>query len=192
MKQPFILIFLFVVIVGGALWLLTRANPEQPVAETATEISPAAPEVPTDYVGLSEADAEALAGANGVMFRVVERDGQMLPATRDFREGRISAVIESGVVVSYTVESRIPAPSAEDGSNTQDVPAPVVEDDVAGTHDEIIGMTVAEAEVYATANNIPFRIGSVDGESRPVTMDYRPGRITASVVDGLVTEYTVE
>jgi len=192
MKQPVVLIFLSIAIVGAAYWLFTRTTPEQPVAETATEITPAAPEVPTDYIGLSEADAEALAGANGVMFRVVERDGQMLPTTRDFREGRISAVVENGMVVSYTVESMNPTPSAEEGSNPEDTPASVVEDDVAGIHDEIIGMTVADAEAYAATNNIPFRIGSVDGESRPVTMDYRPGRITASVVDGLVTEYTVE
>jgi hypothetical protein len=32
----------------------------------------------------------------------------------------------------------------------------------------------------------------IDGEPLAVTMDYQPGRITASVVDDIVVDYSVE
>jgi heat shock protein HslJ len=59
-------------------------------------------------------------------------------------------------------------------------------------HDEIIGMTEDEAAAYAEINKLPFRIGTIDGEGRPVTADFRPGRITAELEGGVVTGYTVE
>lgn len=56
----------------------------------------------------------------------------------------------------------------------------------------LIGLSVDEAKAYAAANNTDFRIGSIDGEFLPVTMDYRPGRITASIEKDIVVSYTVE
>lgn len=55
-----------------------------------------------------------------------------------------------------------------------------------------INLTVAEAEMLAASNDVPFRVVELDGESLPATMDYRPGRINAKVKGGLVTEVTVE
>lgn len=54
--------------------------------------------------GMSEEDAARLAQTVGVSFRVVERDGQPLAVTMDYRPGRINAVITNGAVVSYTIE----------------------------------------------------------------------------------------
>ena len=59
-------------------------------------------------------------------------------------------------------------------------------------HDEIIGMTTAEAEAYAEAKAVDFRVGTIDGEPMPVTLDYRPGRITAEIANGIVVGYNVE
>lgn len=59
-------------------------------------------------------------------------------------------------------------------------------------HDDIIGMTEAEAEAYADDEGVQFRVGYRDGEDLAVTMDYIPGRITASVEDGVIVSYTVE
>jgi ABC-type amino acid transport substrate-binding protein len=56
------------------------------------------------FVGMTEAGAEEYASTNNIMFRVVMRDGESLPATMDLRPGRINAVVTGGVVVSYTVE----------------------------------------------------------------------------------------
>ncbi len=217
-----------VVVAGGAYWVLTHETadapaddttnsptdatddatattdtPDEPESGTTNEASaepPASASSDTDYVGLTEAEAEELATENDVPFRVVERDGEPLPTTRDYRPGRINAVVTGGVVVSYTVEGVDMDKGGDDqgdpDANKYDFGDPPVSDetdaDTEGTHDAIIGLSVAEAEAYAEAEDVPFRIGSVDGEPRPVTMDYRPGRITADVVDGVVTDYSVE
>ncbi len=128
-----------------------------------------------DYTGLTVAQAEEIAEAREEMFRVVEIDGEPQPTTRDFRVGRINATVEGGVITSYTIESM----QAEQG-------------DESDTNDEIIGMTTAEAEAYAAENEVDFRVGMLDGESLPVTLDYRIGRITAEVENDVVVGYTVE
>ncbi|MCI4664695.1 MAG: hypothetical protein MRY74_08230 [Neomegalonema sp.] len=56
------------------------------------------------YVGLTVADARALAKKSAVPFRVVMRDGKHLIVTRDYRPGRINAAVEKGVVTSASVE----------------------------------------------------------------------------------------
>jgi len=56
---------------------------------------------------------------------------------------------------------------------------------------EIIGMTEAEAEVYAQATGVPFRVTQRDGEDLPVTMDYVPGRINAVVEGETVVDFTI-
>ena len=55
----------------------------------------------------------------------------------------------------------------------------------------LVGMKVARARNAAEEAGYAFRVVSVDGENRPVTMDYRPDRLNATVVDGRVTEVTV-
>jgi hypothetical protein len=68
----------------------------------------------------------------------------------------------------------------------------ITEEVDANEHDELIGMSEAEAADYASEQGVPFRVGSRDGEQLPLTMDYVVGRITADLVDGIVTDYTVE
>lgn len=208
MNRTLILILGGVLALGLLVWVLL---PEETVAPTPADpvtvtepgdgTSPVGDPTP-DYTGLSEAAAEGLAVENGVPFRVVERDGEMLPTTRDYRPGRINATVEAGVVTSYVVEGEL-EPVSDGGkkqgdpdANKYDFGDPVVSpvDGVTatGAHDEIIGMTEAQAQAYAEAAEVPFRVGFRDGEPLPLTMDYRPGRITASIEDGVVTEYTVE
>lgn len=55
----------------------------------------------------------------------------------------------------------------------------------------LVGMKAARARQAAAAEGYEFRVVSVDGQSKPVTMDYRPDRLNATVVDGRVTEVTV-
>lgn len=206
MKQTLIGVLLLLILGGLAYWALMQNDANEPAPqltdETEAPAQPApedvaeVPAVPADYVGLSEAEAEALAAANEVPFRVVERDGEMLSVTKDYRPGRINAVVSDEVVVSYTVEGSGEPMELDKGgeqgdpnANKYDFGDPPAAVDA---HDAIIGMSQAEAEAYAAEVGVPFRIGSVDGQARPVTMDYRPGRITASTVAGVVTEYTVE
>lgn len=133
-----------------------------------------------DYVGMSVPDAEAKATAAGVQFRVVKRDGESLAVTKDYRPGRINATVENDVVVSYEIEGEAMSSS----SATSDTPQTEDED--------YIGMTAMQAEAKASLMNVPFRVVMRDGESLPVTMDYRPGRINATVEGDIVVSYEVE
>ncbi len=134
---------------------------------------------PADYVGMTTVEAQAKAEAEGVPFRVVIEDGQPKPITKDLREGRINATVANGVVTEYTVESIKPVVDEANVSASSSI-------------NTIVGMTIAEAEAYAKTNNVPFRVVMKDGESLPVTMDLRPGRINAVVEAGLVVSYTIE
>ena len=162
-----------------------------------------------DYTGVPIKQATEIAEARGEMFRVVEIDGEIQPATRDFQQGRINASVSDGVVTSYTVEGSEsvsdsqPAegtagsqtnPMFQDSTLEGDIIEPESSSDTAAgnEHDAIIGTSVAEAEAYAEANDVDFRTGTIDGQPMPVTLDYRPGRITAEIENNVVVGYTVE
>jgi hypothetical protein len=51
-----------------------------------------------DFVGIPEADAEALARRRGFVLRVVERDGEQLAVTEDFSTSRINVAVRDGRV----------------------------------------------------------------------------------------------
>jgi hypothetical protein len=142
-----------------------------------TEVIEEVPATVTSYIGLTAIEAADYAERQGDLFRVVEIDGEPQAVTKDYAEGRINAIVQNDVVTSYTVE----------GLETQPVekPAPAETDDY-------ISLTVEQAQALAETNGVAFRIGMIDGEPLAVTMDYRPGRITASVVDDIVVDYSVE
>jgi hypothetical protein len=165
-NKNILIVLIILTLVFGAYLFLTK--------EDGTEVKVDA----TDYVGMSPTTGENKAEADGVLFRVVEIDGNSQPITKDLRPGRINATVENDVVVSYTVEAKTP-PAQEPA--TQET-----------NNDKIIGMTNTEAVEYTKANNIMFRVGAIDGEFLPVTMDYRPGRITAELENDIVIKYTVE
>lgn len=143
------------------------------------ESAESAPAQTDVIIGKTVPEAEAYAQNEDVLFRVVEIDGVEQPTTRDFQEGRISATVEDGVVTDYSVETIISDPEENNEAGSS-------------THDAIIGMTVPEAETYAKAKGVDFRVGTIDGEGMPVTLDFRPGRITAETKGGVVIDYTVE
>ena len=55
-----------------------------------------------------------------------------------------------------------------------------------------IGLSSDDAIKLAQSNWEAFRIVNINGEPQIVTMDYRPGRINANVVDGIITEFSIE
>lgn len=57
-----------------------------------------------ELIGLTEEEAVGVAADNDISFRVVERDGESLPVTMDYRPGRINAVVEGDAVIEYSVE----------------------------------------------------------------------------------------
>lgn len=132
-----------------------------------------------NYIGLTATQAEEIAAMRQELFRIVEINGETQPTTRDFQEGRINAIIEDGVIIEYSIETNTPTP--EDVQQTE-----------SSADNAIIGFTVAAAAEYATAQGVDFRTGTVDGVPMPVTMDLRPGRITADIQDGVVIGYRIE
>jgi hypothetical protein len=59
---------------------------------------------PTDYVGMTVAEAQAAAESNGVAFRVGTIDGEAQAVTADYVAGRITAEIADDIVIAYTTE----------------------------------------------------------------------------------------
>ena len=55
-----------------------------------------------DFEGLSEKEAGTLAEKRDLKHRVTERDGQPLPATRDFRPDRVNFSVKAGKVISVS------------------------------------------------------------------------------------------
>ena len=51
-----------------------------------------------DLVGMTEEEAGEHAAAHTATVRVVERDGQPLPMTMDYRPDRVNVVVAAGVV----------------------------------------------------------------------------------------------
>jgi hypothetical protein len=131
-----------------------------------------------DYVGMTVTEAESKAATEDVLFRVVMRDGVPLPATMDYRPGRINATVEGDIVTSYDVEG-------EGSSDSSDTSV-----DTSGS--TYVGLTVMQAEAQAVASGVPFRVVMRDGEQLPVTKDYRIGRINATVEGDIVTSYDIE
>lgn len=196
--NKFILGLLFTIACLGLLYWVSTSPKTEPTTPATADLETEAGSTTSDYTGLTTAQAVARAESNDVLFRVVEIDGEPQMVTEDFRPGRINATVENDVVVSYTVEGSesgaMDNPYFQDNQldgDMIDAQTPSNGTD-SNTNDAIIGMTTAEAEAYAEANDVMFRIGAIDGEFLPVTMDYRPGRITAEIEDDIVTGYTVE
>lgn len=57
------------------------------------------------YIGLPETDAMAQAAESNTPARVIERDGESLPATTDLRPGRLNFTVEDGRVSDVYVEA---------------------------------------------------------------------------------------
>jgi len=74
-----------------------KGNPE-PAAEEASDGVPK----PESFVGLKLEEAEARAKEADLPFRVVRKDGEDFPVTRDYRPERLNFTVENGVVTKVT------------------------------------------------------------------------------------------
>ena len=77
-------------------------------------------------------------------------------------------------------------------TTTQAIPVTCAAADGQGANEfnanELVGMTVADAEAKAKANGCSMRVTRRDGEDLPATADYRSDRISVAVTDGEVVE----
>jgi heat shock protein HslJ len=82
-------------------------------------------------------------------------------------------------------------PADQAGSATDVQGAAAGGQDINALAGTLVGMTVAEAEKATADAGFTFRIVSVDGEPKAVTMDYREDRVNAEVEDDTVVRVTV-
>lgn len=54
----------------------------------------------------------------------------------------------------------------------------------------LVGVPLKVAEETAEKAGVKHRVVKVDGQARPVTMDFNPDRLNFTVVQGVVTEVT--
>ena len=73
------------------------------------------------------------------------------------------------------------ASEPEQEPSTASEPQPVADGDGA-----FVGLPLKEAESLAEDRELPHRVVKVDGESKPVTMDYRPDRLNFTIEKGVV------
>jgi hypothetical protein len=112
-------------------------------------------------------------------------------------EQEITAEPSDGDTMSETVPTQQSNPMFQENELGGEMilpqnPSDETSDATATDHDAIIGMSVDQANNYADRLGVDFRTGTIDGEPQALTMDYRVGRITAEITDGIVVGYTVE
>ncbi len=155
-----------------------------------------------EYIGLPVEEAQTKAAEENRKFRVVELDGQPQPATKDYRPGRINATISDGVVTDVSIEGMDSEKTDTSDDTTQiDPESPMgkfeaAQQEAIDTATELsesyIGLDLQAAEDKSVEDGLEFRVVSQDGESLPATADYRPGRLNATVDDGVITSVEVE
>lgn len=96
--------------VDGTMWLLpgwvytttagnfvaTAVDPED--LQVATRTAPSAADVAADVVGMTEQQAGETLDTAGIVWRVIERDGETFMTTTDFLPDRANLTIEDGIV----------------------------------------------------------------------------------------------
>jgi heat shock protein HslJ len=81
-------------------------------------------------------------------------------------------------------------PADQAGSST-DVQGAAGGEDINAVAPTLVGLSVADAEKATADAGYTFRVVSVDGEPKPVTMDYREDRINAEVEADKVVRVTI-
>lgn len=99
----------------------------------------------------------------------------------------------SGLLVGCSEVNLDPINEVEDEQAT-DTASDVIDDSIADIENqsEYVGLSVEEAMDLADSQGDTFRVVQEDGEFMAVTMDFRPGRINATVEDGLVVSVDIE
>lgn len=179
----------------------TEVAPDTPVADdTATLSAPAdsfpvgtlpEPEPITVTLVDVQADLWWVWGTDGEVwvlpaYRFIGDDGgwYTVPAVGDEYLVEVEPTVIEPVISDPAVD---PAPdttgSAGDAGDTGDTGDTSEEVSVAGL-DELIGATIDDFTAAAEAEGLTVRVTEIDGESQPVTMDYRTDRVNVAVVTG--------
>ena len=116
-----------------------------------------------------------------------EEDNREIPVQAAQERLEPTSEDEPEIVIGEEDETSSPAPGSEVPNNNEDQ-----FDNPKFDRDDVVGLSESEAEALASQNDVPFRVGMRDGEPLAVTFDYRPGRITATIENNVVTNISVE
>jgi hypothetical protein len=81
-------------------------------------------------------------------------------------------------------EGTVPETTGPPSSAAGDCPEEPTEE---SAEELLVGLTEDDATEAAEACGWILRVGRIDGEDRPLTLDFRPNRVTVEVTDGEVT-----
>lgn len=82
---------------------VNRERPVPDLGDEADSLEPGDGGQLDALAGLSESDATAAAAQKGFVVRIVARDGEWYPVTKDYRLDRVNFVVINGVVVGATI-----------------------------------------------------------------------------------------
>ncbi len=167
-----IVIILAVILIAGAALFKSASAPTKETEKW--DMSDAT--ISNSYIWLTVDAALERAEQNGDIFRVISVNWEARPATMDYRPWRINASTVRGVVTEYYIEWE-----------SEWVEAPK-----QSAEELYIGLTLEQAQMLAVKNGTTLRAVSINWEPQATTRDYRPGRINAIIVEGLVSDFTVE
>jgi hypothetical protein len=169
------------------------------VAETYPLADAPAPEIQEVSIVSVEEELVTLYGSDGSIYLV---PGYAFIAAEDEYgyAGRytVSALPDEYMQVTDAVDA-VPATDVPVADTAVAAPSvepsvePAVDPDIAvaqAVADSVVGMSEAEATKTAEGKGLTVRVGSRDGEDFPLTMDYRPDRVTLTVVSDKVTAAT--
>ena len=94
---------------------------------------------------------------------------------------------ESTVPATMPPESTAPPASAPEATPPQGSSPDSSLPTVSSASAVLVGLTQAQAEEAAADHGWTIRVIRLDGQDRPMTMDYRPDRVNVAVTDGNVT-----
>ena len=153
--------------------LETPVKSKEPTPESFAKgqaaIRAAAARATFQWFALTEADAVAKAKEQGLLLRVVERDGRGLPTTRDFRKGRLNISLMHGLVMRQTSEG---SADGEGCRNAALLP--------------YLGLTEKQASALAKKNAVQCRTTVRDGQGLPATADMVLDRVNFVTRAGIV------
>ncbi len=61
----------------------------------------------SEIIGTPVSKLDKLLSPHGLIYRVVKRDGKVLPTTKDLRADRINVEVQNGKVVNYKIEGGV-------------------------------------------------------------------------------------
>ena len=128
-----------------------------------------------DYVGMSVPQAQAKAKAEGVPFRITMADGEAFAVTMDYRVGRINAIVQKGLVVSYNVEGEENSSEAQKKTYDQSSWQTMIPESCTSFFDGCNNCTRAEGSDNAACTRM-----FCETYKEPQCLDTNPDEMTAS------------